>query len=445
MKPVARLPVGSDVLLRGTGGALAVNIAGIGVAMLLHLLLARAMGAEAYGVYAYVLTWTVLLVLVAKMGFDTALVRYVAEYRVRRDWRRLAGVRRFSEWTALVLGTGLGVATALAVWALDPSPALTHTFAVAALLVPALALLQIRQSVLRALKWVVRSLLPFSVVQPVALAMLVGLLLVVPFAPPTDAAVVMTAHLVSVVAATMVCTTWLRRAIPSQVGGATPESHVREWLRVSAPMLLVSGMRVVGNKADILLLGLLVGTTEAGIYAVASRVSQLAALGLTAGNAIAAPVVAELYAENRLAELQRTSALMALVATAVAIVVGAVIVVGRVLLLGLFGPAFTVGATALVILTLGQALSSTLGPVGYLLNMTGRQDVNARINTATAILNVLLNLAVIPRYGLVGAAAVTAGLIVLNNAWTWLTVRRRIGVDASVLAAPGLRSAGLGR
>lgn len=80
-----------------------------------------------------------------------------------------------------------------------------------------------------------------------------------------------------------------------------------------------------------------------------------------------------------------------------------------------------------VVLALGQLVNAATGPCGTVLNMSGRVAVNMADNLAALVLNMLLNLWLIPAYGIVGAAlAWSVSLIVVNVARV-LQVRALVG------------------
>ncbi len=66
--------------------------------------------------------------------------------------------------------------------------------------------------------------------------------------------------------------------------------------------------------------------------------------------------------------------------------------------------------------------------------MTGNQNATAIAYSCAAVLNVALNLVLVPRFGLEGAAASTAISIVFATAWLAVIVRRRLGITAFVFA-----------
>jgi len=100
-----------DSLARGARVAFAVQVSGMGLTYLVHLLLARRMGTAEFGIYEFVLASTLLLSILAQLGFPTAVLRLLSQYRVTGQWGLLAGLIRGS-WR---LGTGVGVSISLLV------------------------------------------------------------------------------------------------------------------------------------------------------------------------------------------------------------------------------------------------------------------------------------------------------------------------------------------
>ena len=83
--------------------------------------------------------------------------------------------------------------------------------------------------------------------------------------------------------------------------------------------------------------------------------------------------------------------------------------------LWIYGTDFSGGYIPLIILCSARALTSTMGSVSFLLIMTGNQSLAARNVGIAAILNLTLNLILIPMLGITGAAVSTAvSLLVLN-------------------------------
>ncbi|HET7521516.1 MAG TPA: oligosaccharide flippase family protein, partial [Candidatus Limnocylindria bacterium] len=84
-------------------------------------------------------------------------------------------------------------------------------------------------------------------------------------------------------------------------------------------------------------------------------------------------------------------------------------------LLGIFGPEFTDGATALVILAFASLTNAATGSSGAILDMTGHTRVKLLNSTASVGLAIVLNLLLIPPLGVTGAAIAAFGSIATVN------------------------------
>ena len=98
-------------------------------------------------------------------------------------------------------------------------------------------------------------------------------------------------------------------------------------------------------------------------------------------------------------------------------------------LLGIFGPAYRTGAEALTILAAGQIFNAATGPLGQVINMSGRPYLTLVNNAAVAVLNIVGCLILIPRYGLTGAACSTTASLTLVNLVKLAQVRALFGIN----------------
>jgi len=97
---------------------------------------------------------------------------------------------------------------------------------------------------------------------------------------------------------------------------------------------------------------------------------------------------------------------------------------------GFFGEEFATreALSAFAILASAQWVNAMCGPVMYLLNMTDRERMALKILAASAVLNVVLNIWLVPRMGLVGAAWATAIGTVLWNTFAVVYIWRADGL-----------------
>jgi O-antigen/teichoic acid export membrane protein len=423
------------VLARGSSSAFVVRLAGTAVAFGIQILLARLLGAKQYGTYMLALTWINLLALLATLGLDVASLRYIPTYEVNEEWSSLRGLLLKSR--SIVLRASLCIA-GLGILVMWFSPfhfemTLKKTFTIAFCILPIVVLVRLRLAVLRALKMVIQALLPQDVLRPFFLGLLV--ILVSQVLPSRlQAPVAMLCNLFAMLGVLILSGFWMHRRLPVPVHAVEPRFTTRDWLAVAVPLLLISGMQMVLKRTDIIMLGGITGTEAAGIYAVAAQISSLLGFGLNSMNFIAAPMIAQLHASHRKAKLQNLLSFSAkgiFIFTAPTAIL--MIILGE-WLLGLFGPKFPAGYHALIILLVAQIINAFCGFVGLMMSMTGHQNQSALILGISTIVNILLNVLLIPRWGVMGAAVATGITTVLWNISMLIYVRTRLRIDPSILS-----------
>lgn len=418
-----------------------VTVGGTGISFVVQMILARLMGVDEYGMYAYAISWIAVLLIGARFGLDTLLMRMVAAYTAKKEWSALRGLLASASLISLLVGCALALAAAAVVWFLRDrfSDALFMTFLIGWIAIPLMALSALRQGALRGLKRVALAQIPENLLAPIVLGVSVVIFYFATNASPNSRTVI-TFYCASMAAAFLVGAFWLRRTLPSEVSEQKAVYHTREWTQTALPLMFMAGISVLMNKTDILMLGAMRGTSDAGIYHVAVRLAGLTSFCILAVNAIAAPMIAELYAEKKLAELQRVVGLAAWGIFAFSVPVCLVLIAGGRYILAIFGEEFVAGYGPLVALALGQVVASLCGSVGYLLTMTGHQNSAAIALTSGVVLNITLNAIMIPLYGAIGAAWATAISIMVWKGTMLLMVRHHIGINSTVLYWPGRRA-----
>jgi O-antigen/teichoic acid export membrane protein len=217
-----------------------------------------------------------------------------------------------------------------------------------------------------------------------------------------------------------------------------PQYETKMWLRTSAPLLLITLFTQYFAEITIVLISPHVSPEELGVFNVSYRTALLIAFGLSAVNSVLMPAASRLYAQGDIEGLQtlvRQTTLLKFGPSLGAVVV--VVVFGREIL-SIFGEGFEAGYEPLVILCLAQVLRSAVGPVDMLLRVTGHQDRCLLVFGVSLVLAVLLNLVLVPPFGILGAAV---GVFIVVGFWSgWLhsLVVRYLGIKPSVFALAGV-------
>jgi O-antigen/teichoic acid export membrane protein len=417
-----------------TLGVLVAKIVGSLVLFLVQIPLTRILGVTQYGTYVYVWSWLMILTTFVRLGLDIALVKYVPIYIHEQAWPRLKGLLgiAFAGPLALALALTAVIAALLHFSNLHLEPFRTY-FGIAALLLLTLPANQMLQAALRGLKLVILSEIAESLAKP--FFMFVFFLLLIRLFPQGGAANVLWAQLCVILLAIIVLGYSFFRKAPEEIQAAKADiAPAADWLRFSLPMLLLAGFSVITSRADIVLLGLLRGPADAGVYSIASRMADFTTFGLVASNNIVAPMISELYhrkdQHERLQGVLRVSAWFIFFFTLAACIGLAVVVP---FLLPLFGPDFAAAYLPMLILLGGQMTNGLAGPVGFLLAMTGHQNDVIKVMLVAALLNIIGNAAFIPHFGTMGAALVTSGCILFWNVVLFVRVRRTLHLNPTIL------------
>jgi len=423
-------------LLRGSVASIALKVFCTAASLGTAVILARILGPEGYGTYAYALALVTLLSVPAQFGLPTLVVREVAAYHVKEQWGLMRGLLLRANQAVVAVSLGFAAVTGAIALALGErfSQEQLATFAWALVLLPLIALGNLRGAALQGLRHVVTGQLPEQLLRPGMLVVLL-LLFVVFFGshtltPPRAMAM----HALAALTAFTVGAWLLARALPAQAKMATTAYNTRAWMRSALPLAFLAGMQIINGQTDIVMLGIFRPADDVGVYRVVVQGAALVIFTLNAVNVVLAPNISRLYAAGEKERLQRMITWSARVILLTALpVAGLFIFFGDSILGAVFGDEYVRGSTALAILCLGQLVNAGMGSVGYLLNMTGHERDTATGVAVAAGVNVVLNLALIPPFGMEGAAVATATSLIIWNLFLVWQVYRRIGIISTVL------------
>lgn len=416
-------------LFHGAGASLLARLAGAGLGFAWSLLLARFAGPEGSGIYYLALSLLTIVSTLGMLGLDQVLVRMISSAGGARAGDRIACIYRIAVAVSLTVAAGLSslvllIGPSFTDWMLGSADA-GNLFALMSLGLPALALISVHSHALQGLRDIVGASVTQSVVAP-ALFVCGGLMMGAASSPRVLGLVFLVGTLG---AALFGIWRWRMRRIPGVCSRFAGVADLRAEIVASAsPLLMIAMLNTVIGCAPTLLLGLWHPPNEVGVFGAAYRVSMLLTFCLAAVNAIAAPMFASLHrAADRaqMARIARMASAMALLASIPAIVLT---LVAPGWIMGWFGAEFEQGSGALMILVGGQTVNLATGTAGSLLVMCGREGLLLRVIAVGAVLNLSLGMALIPGYGIIGAAVCSAVALAAQNLLAVALVRRRLGI-----------------
>jgi len=192
-------------------------------------------------------------------------------------------------------------------------------------------------------------------------------------------------------------------------------ANPRGFWRFTAPRGLASLAQITLQRIDIVLVALIRGPAQAAVYTAATRFLVAGQLGNTAISNAAQPRLTEFFAvgDHRSAKViyQVTTAWLVLLTWPLyllAVVYGPEV-------LTIFGHSYRAGTAVMIVLGLAMLVASASGQVDIVLITAGRSSWSLANGLLAVGVNVGLDLLLIPRYGITGAAIGWAIAIVVSN------------------------------
>ena len=209
----------------------------------------------------------------------------------------------------------------------------------------------------------------------------------------------------------------IRREAPAAAGSLVTGAGrlAAAFWRFAAPRGLAAVFQVTALWIGILLVGVMLTSYDAGLYSAVSRLAMIGTLALEATRLAIAPQLSGLLARrehSRVRDLYQNATCWLMLASWPVYLLFAIF---PTVALGIFGHKYLAGASALVVIALAMLVNTGTGNVTVVLLMGGKSYLNV-VNTLLALaVNIGLNLVLLPRIGLVGAAVAWAASIVVDN------------------------------
>jgi O-antigen/teichoic acid export membrane protein len=413
---------------RLAGTIFVIRVISAALAYLSQILLARWMGGSDYGVYVYVWTWVLLLGSMMDFGISASAQKIIPEYRTRGEHALLRGFLSGSRWMTFAVSAMVSLLLAGLVKLLSPSidPSEIGPLYIGCATLPAFVVANTQDGIARSHDWMRLGLMPQFIVRQSLIIGLTAGAFALGF--HLGATVAMTASAAAVWIAMIGQLLVLNRRLGSHIAPGAKAYDFHGWLAISLPILLVEGFYLLLSYTDVLVLQQFRSSEEVGVYFAVVKTLALVSFIHYAMSATTAHRFAEYHA---LGDKPRLSAYVAhaikwtfwpsLAATIVLLAFGKP-------LLWLFGPQFVVGYDIMFIAAIGLVVRSAIGPVERLLNMLGHQHICALAYALAFVMNVVLCVALVPRFGGHGAAAATSISLAFETVLLFWIVRRRLGL-----------------
>ena len=188
-----------------------------------------------------------------------------------------------------------------------------------------------------------------------------------------------------------------------------------EILTTSYPMALSAISYFLMQSTDVLFISAYDTFESVAYYSIAVKLATVTALALISVNIVIAPKIASIYNDKNFSQLK----LILKKATRINVLISLPVIMLLLLfseyVLSTFGSNYILAKNALWILLFAQFFNSISGPSALYLNMTGRQKKLNVILLISLLINVVLNIILVPDFGMLGAAIATTASFVFSK------------------------------
>lgn len=407
----------SNNILSHSLKSLLIKLFSMVLTLLVSVVLARTLTVQGYGQYTYAFSIISILIIPTSLGLPNLIVKYIAEYSINKEFSLMKGLIVFAIRFVVLSSIVLSIVSYIIAISLNENvPVLDlETFSFALLLLPTLALNSIVGAAIRGKGRVIIGQISHSIIYPLVFIVIL-LIYTNKFDQVLSPYTAMLIHAISISSAVLVNFVLIRYIFSKKVKEAKAEFQYKKWFATALPLFITSGLLIISSKVDILMLGIMTNQENVGIYSIATRGATVLGFAIQSVNAIMAPKYSALYACRNMTEIQKNYSLSSIIIIVITLPLALILVIfSKEILMVVYGERYISGAFALSVLCIGQAINAFSGTNGTLLNMTGYEKISAYGVILSTIVNITMNMILIPSKGMEGAAIASVVSFVVWN------------------------------
>lgn len=379
------------------------------------IIVARSIGAAGYGLTVLGVTVATIVATFARMGFSEGIVHFLPAALREKDHMRAWGILQVGliipGLISLVLGALLFVSSGMLAENLFHEPTLVPILHWASIGVPLIAIGYISMAATRSFMRMKYQMFAESIVLNFGKLILTILFIYLGL----GATGVMAAYSVTWIVVAGLMFYFLNRLFSLKRTLLISRQITRRLFSFSAPVLLTQLVNQFNGSFELLLLGILGTVTSVGIYNGALRIQMVGIMFLGAMEMASKPIISDLFIRGEIEQLRYLYKSLTRWCLTFILPYFLTIMFFATPILAIFGKEFEAGTFALLIVSIGMLVNAGTGICGAIIIMTGHTRLEFFNNVGTVILNTVLNIILIPIWGIAGAAIGVALTDVLIN------------------------------
>ncbi len=370
-------------------------------------LLARLVGADFLGLYSLGNSVTRMIEVLAKAGLDSGLVRYISMHLAKEDDTAVNSIVHYTIKIGLLLSLvimtlQISLAGWLAFSVFKGTVLLKNVFIVYALSIPFNVITLLLAAVIQGHQILKYKVLVVNIISP--LTLLVSMIFCYVISP--ESAILFPLVLASIIS-TFVIIRLTNHLVPMSFRNLLSAKDDSQILKFSMPLMLIAIIGTFMHWMDITMLGYFTNAKVVGLYHPAVRTAGLMKTVLLAFLSIFSPMMARMYNKGLVDEYSRLYRMVVRWITTVSLPISMLLIFFPTKFMLLFGGEYLPASDVLIILTVSTFILSVVGASGAALTMTNHPKMNLWNSIIALAVNFILNIFLIPRYGIMGAAVAT--------------------------------------
>lgn len=413
-------------IISGASITFTLKILAAAFAFALNVILARLLGPEGAGTFFLALSIVLIVSAISRVGMENVLIKLIAINVIEDKLGKVLGIYQkvmlYSLTIAIILSGALYLLTPWISQVYFTKPKLEQPLTIMAVAVIPLTLFTLHAYALQGLKKIAASTLVLSLITPFLTCVTTIL-----FIPRYGIDAVAWGYLFATIV-TLLFGRWFWQKTTYSFKIYTARFNTSELLSCSIPLFGIVMMNMIMNWSPLLFLGRWERLENVGIYSVANRTTILISFILIAVNSMAAPKFAALYQQGELETLKVVAKDSTKIILLFAVPISLIFILFPEWIMSFYGEQFKQGAPVLIILAAGQLVYVSTGLAGYLLIMSGYERLIFINLVGSALLLILLNLWLIPNYGIFGSAIATTLASSVQNMIALTVVWKKMGI-----------------
>jgi O-antigen/teichoic acid export membrane protein len=399
------------------------KIIGVASTFLLSVFLARTLEPANYGQFSYIVSIIMLLTVPIQFGIPKLLLRFVAEYKEKKEDYKIIELIAQSHIILLIASAIL-----LVIFTFIPFGFENDNFTrwIIFLNVIIYVLNIIYSSILRGFGKVIIGNLSDLVLRPLLFIILILItsFLKMKFDVNSILILYLFSNSTALIYVIWNCKLIILESLKSIKLLGIDWLYIKNLLGLLTPLFLISAVDILNSNIDIIFLGQYVGKNEVGIYKVGLSLSWLFSLPRSIFTIAWAPHIASEYHKSKIRFKILVNRMSKLVFFSSIILFLMVIFFSQKFIFLAYGGSYSDSSIILLILSSGHFLNISLGMGDVVLNMSGHDKDVAKSSFLAVSINLILAFILIPKFGIYGAAISTSVSMGVWNIFLFRSMKR---------------------